>query len=554
MILKYWKEAGFSMKKVVMKTSLYRSGLSILAVVLLSGCAKLGPDFGGISNPPLPEEWKRNTHKKDPSITKWWRTFHDPTLNTLVNKAYAQNLDIKSAGLRIAQARAALGISQGLAFPQVQTVSGQASSTRTGLGDVATAGVNFDMGWEMDIWGKYARGIESSEAQLYASVASYDNIMVSVIAEVSRHYINYRTAEERLVYAHRNVVIQERVTKMTEIQFNSGNVSELDMQQARTQLYNTRTSIPVIELTKVQARNALALLLGTDEKHIERLMKKNHAHIYNNSNKFIGQNKGIIQIKEGKNGLTDVNLVPKPKLNPYYKIDANLLTRRPDIKAAEYIVHSNSALIGAKTAELYPSISLFGNIGYNTNNQTGSWLSGTDPLGVTIGPSFSWNIFNYGRIKNQIRLQDALFEESLVNYNKSVLSAVSEVSNALNGYVLTRKQQIENEKAVEATIRAFNISVVQYNDGLVNYQRLLTTVEKLTSTQDRFANIKGSVALNAIALYKALGGGWQISRGRSYISRETAEKMKKRTDWGKYLDPEMTRIPKGFYKGFHDGK
>ncbi|BAF72296.1 TolC family protein [Sulfurovum sp. NBC37-1] len=538
----------FKMKRDSMRKPLYRTGLSLLALLVLSGCAKLGPDFGGIANPPVPKKWKQNTNHKDPSVTHWWRTFHDPTLNTLVNKAYAQNLDIKSAGLRIAQARAALGISQGLAFPQLQTVSGQATSTRTGLADVATAGVNFDMGWEMDIWGKYARGIESSEAQLYASVASYDNIMVSVIAEVARNYINYRTAQERLIYAHRNVVIQERVTKMTEIQFNSGNVSELDMQQARTQLYNTRTSIPAIELNKVKARNALALLLGTDAAHVEKLLKQKDASLYNNSNKFIGQHKGIVQVKEeGHNGLTGVNLVPKPKLNPRYRIDANLLTRRPDIKAAEYQVHANSALIGAKMADLYPSITLFGNIGYNTNNQSGSWLNGTTPLGVTVGPSFSWNIFNYGRIKNQIRLQDAKFEESLVKYNKSVLSAVSEVSNALNGYVLTRKQQVENQKAVEATIRAFNISVVQYNDGLVNYQRLLTTVEKLTSTQDRFASIKGNVALNAIALYKSLGGGWQISRGKSYISRETAEKMKKRTDWGKYLDPEMTRLPKGFY-------
>ena len=518
------------------------------SLLIFSGCAKLGPDFTGISNPPVPKAWKSNhTDPKNASVVKWWRTFHDPTLNRLVEKAYAQNLDIKSAGLRIAQARAALGISQGLAFPQVQTLSGQASATRTGLGDVATAGLNFDMGWEMDIWGKYARGIEASEATLYASVASYDNIMVSVIAEVARNYIDYRTAQERLTYAKRNVVIQERVTKMTEIQFNSGNVSELDMQQARTQLYNTRTSIPAIELTKVQARNALALLLSTDAGQIEHMLDVGNAKHYEAANAFIAQSKGIIQIKEKAKGLIGIDLIPKAGLNPYYKIDANLLTQRPDLKVAEYNVHANAARIGATMAELYPSFSLFGNIGYNTSNKTGSWLSGSNALGVTIGPSFSWNIFNYGRIKNQIRLQDAIFEESLVNYNKQVLSAVQEVSNALNGYVLTRKQHIENKKAVEATIRAFNISVVQYNDGLVNYQRLLTTVEKLTSTQDRFASIKGNMALSAVSLYKALGGGWQISRGKAYISKEMAAKMKARTDWGHYLDDGMTRLPKGFY-------
>jgi len=519
--------------------------LSLLAALLLSGCAELGPDFTGISNPPVPKAWKKQ-HNSDRSVTQWWKTFHDPTLNTLVKKAYAENLDIKSAGLRIAQARAALGISQGLAFPQVQQLSGQATSTHTGLGDAASAGLSFDMGWEMDIWGKYARGIESSEAQLYASVASYDNIIVSVIAEVARNYINYRTAQERLTYAKRNVVIQERVTKMTEIQFNSGNVSELDMQQARTQLYNTRTSIPAIEVTKVNAKNALAVLLSTEAANVEQMLNRGSDKHYDSANKYIAQHKGIVQIKEQQNGLVGVDYIPHARLNPYYRIDANLLTKRPDIKVAEYKVRSESARIGAAEAALYPSITLFGNIGYNSNNQRGTWISGSDALGVTVGPSFSWNIFQYGRIKNQIRLQDAVFEESLVNYNKQVLLAVADVSNALQGYVLAKKQHSENTKAVEATIRAFNISVVQYNDGLVNYQRLLTTVEKLTSTQDRYASIKGNMALNAVALYKALGGGWQMSRGKAYISQETAEQMKKRTDWGKFLDPEMTRIPKGF--------
>ncbi len=541
------------MKRNTIIYTMQKWGLSSLTLLLLSGCAKLGPDFRGVTHPPLPKTW---SHKnKQASTIEWWKTFHDPTLNSLVKQAYTQNLDIKSAGLRIAQSRAALGISQGLVFPQLQALSGQASSTRTGLGDVASAGINFDMGWEMDIWGKYARNMESSKAQLYASIASYDNIMVSVISEVARNYINYRTAQERLIYAKRNVVIQERVTKMTEIQFNSGNVSELDMQQARTQLFNTRTSIPAVELSRINARNALALLLATDAATIEGLLQKGNANNFTSMSKYIAEHKGIVQIKAKKKGLVEINLIPKARLNPYYKIDANLLTKRPDIKVAEYQVHTNSALIGAKMAELYPSISLFGNIGYNTNNSSGSWLNSSNALGVTVGPSFSWNIFNYGRIKNQIRLQDAKFEESLVNYNKTVLSAVADVSNALDGYILTKKQHTENKKAVEATIRAFNISVVQYNDGLVNYQRLLTTVEKLTSTQDRYASIKGNMALNAIALYKALGGGWQISRGKSYISQEMAEKMKGRTDWGHYLDTDMTKLPKDFYtKGENNGQ
>jgi len=535
-----------SVKNRPFKRQMLKWTLSATTLLMLGGCVKLGPEFQGFGNPPIPKEWSHKGKRNTKAVAQWWRTFNDPILNRLVRKTYAQNLDIKSAGLRIAQARAALGISEGLAFPQAQTLSGSASSSHSRAADVATAGLNFDIGWEMDIWGKYARGIESSAANLYASIASYDDIMVSVISEVARNYINYRTAEERLAYAQRNVTIQERVTRMTEIQFNSGNVSELDMQQARSQLYSTRSLIPSLELSKVKARNALAFLLASDGRTVSKILEAgSKAHNDSISSYISKEKQSTIQLRDSNSDLLNIDLIPQAKLNPYGKIDADLITRRPDIKVAEYLVRSNNALIGSTIAELYPSFSLFGNIGINSNNAAGSWISGANALGVTVGPSFSWNIFQYGRIKNKIRLRDAAFEESLVNYNKKVFSAVEEVSNALNGYVLTKKQQAENRKAVEATIRAFNISAIQYNDGLVSYQRLLTTVEKLTSTQDRYAVIKGNLSLNVILLYKALGGGWQISRGNSYLSAKTAARMKNRVDWGKYLDPDMTRLPKG---------
>lgn len=297
-------------------------------------------------------------------------------------------------------------------------------------------------------------------------------------------------------------------------------------------------------IAKIKSRNAIALLLAMDTKKIDNIL---HTAKSDAIDRYIGtQKRGTIQLKAGTNDLLNVDMIPHARLNPYKRIDANLIKRRPDIQVAEYQVRSNSALIGAQMAQLYPSFSLFGNIGVNSNNASGSWVSASDALGVAIGPSFSWNIFQYDRIKNQVRVQDAVFEESLVTYNKKVLSAISEVSDAVNGYIWTEKQQDENRKAVEATVRAFNISVIQYNDGLVSYQRLLTTVEKLTSTQDRYATIKGNLALNAILLYKALGGGWQISQGKSYLSKETAEQMKNRVDWGDYLDRNMTKLPKGF--------
>ncbi len=400
------------------------------------------------------------------------------------------------------------------------------------------------MAWEMDVWGKYARGIESSEANVYASISSYNDIMVSVISEMARNYINYRTSQERIAYAKRNIVIQERVTRITEIQFNSGNVSELDMQQARSQLYSTRSTLPALELSMIKTRNAMAVLMGISPKEIDKILHS--AEKYNdNMQKYINQEKKYVQVKEDDNGTLNITFIPTAKFDPYTKIDAQLLKNRPDIKVAEYLAHANSAKIGSTLAQLYPSFVLFGNIGINTNNATGSWNSLEDSIGISVGPSFSWNIFQYDRIKNRVRLQDAIFEESLVNYNKKVLLAVSEVSDAINGYRLTDKQQEENKKAVEATVRAFNISMTQYNDGLVSYQRLLSTVESLTRNQDRYAQIKGSLAINIILLYKALGGGWQMSQGDTYISNEMAKKMQQRTDWGNYLDNNMTRLPKG---------
>ena len=286
---------------------LQKIGLSALTIVLLNGCVKLGPDFTGVDSPPLPQNWNKGDKEGSEAIAQWWKTFNDPTLNTLIQKAYAQNLDIQSAGLRILQARAALGISVGLNYPQLQTLSGNAVTTRNNGNNFELANLNFDLGWEMDVWGKYARGIESSQANLYASLSSYNDIMVSVIAEVARNYINYRTAEERMAYAIRNVAIQERVTQMTEVQFNSGNVSELDVQQAKTQLYNTRSAIPSLEISKVKARNAISLLLAMNAYEIDQILKTGRGKYADSTNKYISDEKrGTLQIKEASKDTLNV--------------------------------------------------------------------------------------------------------------------------------------------------------------------------------------------------------------------------------------------------------
>jgi len=511
----------------------------ILFVLFYGGCSQVGPNYVKPTPPSTPSIWDHNLSKSDNNITSWWKNFNDKTLNDLVQKAYDENLDVQSAGLRILQSRASLGISKGLLFPQQQNLSGTVASNQNGGNGFASAGVNFNVGWEMDVWGKYARGIESSEATLYASIASYDDILVSIISEVARNYINYRTSQERKAFALRNIAIQEYVTEMTEVQFNAGNVSELDMQQARTQLYSTQSLLPSYEIAMIQSRNALAILLGTIPEKIEPILKKNSASQMQYLSKEI-----FTDLSRGRKLQSTTTFIPLALLDENISIDANLVLRRPDLQIAELQAKAQSAQIGLSEAELYPHFSLFGTIGLNTNNASGSWVSLGDMIGISMGPSFSWDIFQYDRIKNQVRIQDALFQESLTSYNKKVLVAIGEVSNALNGYKYSKIQASYNKNAIDASTRAFNISMTQYNNGLVTYQRLLSSVENLTRSEDKYAVIQGSIANYIVSLYKALGGGYELGRNRSYISKEIVDTMKQRSDWGEYLDNNNTLMPK----------
>ena len=504
-----------------------------LGLLLLVGCTKVGPEYIKPNEVVLPETWSKSLSKSDHNITSWWKQFNDETLDLLVEKTYEQNLDLRSAGLRILQARASLGVSEGLIYPQQQSVSANIASVRTNGNTLAASSISFDMGWEMDVWGKYARGIEASEAGLYASIASYDDILVRVIAEVARNYINYQTAQERIGYAKRNIIIQEKIVEITKIQFNSGNVSGLDMYQARTQLYTTKSVLPSLELSKIKSRNAIAILLGVLPQDVEHILNKTERSTKKYSSKDI--------FKELKASLENHNYnttsyIPMMALDKTIEIDADLVRRRPDIRVAELQTISQNARIGMAQADLYPHFSLFGSIGYNNQSASGVHLSASDAISITAGPSFSWNIFQYGRIKNQVRLQDALFQESLINYNKKVLLAVQEVSNALNSYTLSQEQLELNAQAIEATVKSFNISITQYNDGLVGYQRLLTSVQNLTRNEDQYAQIQGNVANHLVSLYKALGGGWKIASGKSYLHLDDIKQMKGRSDWGEYFD------------------
>jgi outer membrane protein TolC len=527
-----------------MKVKPFRPAIARTAIALLlataTGCTLLGPNFVTQQPAELPTSWQQGDSEQSYQNTRlWWMQFEDPMLNQLVDLAHQQNLNLESAGLQIVQARAALGFSDGLQYPQSQSVSGNGVYGYQNESDYTSVNLGFDMGWEMDIWGKYARGIETSEANLYASMASYDQVMISITAEVVRNYINYRTFQERIFLSQQNIKIQQRVTEITQIQFESGDASELDVQQSKTQLYATLAVLPGLEIAQIKARNALAALLGMLPEQVEKLLQNSQQQLTLDQHEI-----RIAATTESNTRAVDnydaFSIIPSiATMNT--KIDASLLSRRPDVQIAQMQAKAQSAKIGAAEAALYPSFTLFGSIGIGQTVADGGSYSLSDSVYANVGPAFNWNILQYGRIKNQIRVEDAAFQASLTNYNQTVLDAIVEVDNAVEAYQRLNQQSEYSRASVQASVRAFNISMRQYENGLVTYQRLLSTVEKMTRNEDNYAQIKGNIAGQVVQIYKALGGGWELDSGRSLLRDQTIEQMNQRTDWGNMLSQPVDR-------------
>ncbi len=504
-------------------------------IFLATGCTMVGPDFVK-PEAPVKKEWIEAGNaqiKTEASDYKnWWAVFNDPVLNNLVEAAYRQNLPLQISGLRIVQARAQLGVVVGNLYPQLQQGRGAAEYSKISENSPNTLNaddsfwqynVGFDAAWELDIWGKYRRAVESGVANLETAIASYDDVLVSLTAEVARTYVVVRTFEERLEIARQNVAIQKRSLEIAEVRFDAGAVTELDVTQARSLLRNTEASIPRFEAGIRQAKNALAILLG----------------------KLPGEIDDII---------SGTRLIPKVPPEVVVDIPAELMRRRPDIQLVEYQIAAQTPLIGVSKAELFPAFQLFGSIGLASSNAKNTKSGGpdgssfsdlfeSDSLEFFGGPSFSWNLFNYGRIKNRVRTEDALLQQLIVNYQDTVLRAHREVEDSMVGFLRKQQEASYLLDSVKASQRSVDLSMLQYREGLVDYQRVLDTQRFLTDQQDSWTATRGEVILNLVALYKALGGGWQIRQGQDFVSRENIEEMQKRSDWGDLLMPEAVETP-----------
>ncbi|HSC76108.1 MAG TPA: TolC family protein [Pseudomonadales bacterium] len=500
--------------------------LVLLVVSLASAsCTPVGPDFTrptvswlkGWFSSSLPAA---NTVAKpaQQTLDQWWLYFHDPVLDALVAEAQHQNTDVRTAGLRILEARAQLGIAGSGLYPQVQQLSGdylRSGRTQSEGPDTSqwSYRTGFDIAWELDFWGKFRRGIEAADANYFASIASYDNVQVLVASQCASLYSTIRTLELRLRIAHENAALQQRSLQITESLFKSGNESELDVQQARTQYLSTLATIPELEGSMRQAQNALSVLLARPPGPLPEMQA--------------GREK-----------------IPTADLAVIVDMPASLLLRRPDVRSAEMLLAAQSALIGVSEADLYPSIGLIGSVGLSANSHNWSAHS-TD---WAIGPALSWNVFDWGRLENQVLVEDARFQQLYEQYQGTVLRAARELDDAAVSFATGRLQIDILRDSVQAARRSNDIATIQYREGLVDFQRVLDAQRSLFSQQERLVNAQGSATQSLIAVYKAAGGGWQAMRKQPIVSEKTRAVMEERNDWNTLPEaplppPETVTVP-----------
>ena len=480
----------------------------------------VSPSFGEGADPRLSAE---STNYRD-----WWKAFNDPVLDRLIARAYRDNLTLQQAGVRGLQARAQLGIQVGEIFPQSQQAVGSVQYNRTsdrastaaffkGGGGIeyAQSTIGAQASWELDFWGRIRRNIQSADASLLATLADYDNTLVTLTADVANNYIALRTAEERIRIALENIDIQEQTLKIVEARFTYGTVTQLDVEQARTVLFNTRATLPVFETQRRQARDALAVLLGMAPNDLGDL-------------------------------LDGPSAIPVSPPEVIVGMPADLLRRRPDIRSAELQAVAQSAQIGVAKGELLPAFSLIGNLVFLSTDLGTFRLSDMFRWGsrqVQIGPSVQWNILNYGQITNNVRVQDARFQQRLLAYRQTVLAAQQDVEDNLASFLRNQDRADLLAKSVTSSRSAVDLAVLQYREGVTDFTTVLTTQQTLLTQQDNLASTLGNISTSLVGVYRALGGGWEIREGEDIVPAEIKAEMRQRTNWGRLLTPTTYNLP-----------
>ena len=352
-------------------------------------------------------------------------------------------------------------------------------------------------------WGQFAH------AAYLASIATYDQVLVTLLGDVAATYIGIRTTEALIAVARDNVRKQEDALKIARAKYQGGSTSELDVFQATSVLEATRSAIPQLEIQLQQGRDALCVLLGIPPQPLNRLLAKSRG-------------------------------IPTPPYTIAVGIPADLLRRRPDIRAAELAALAQSEQIGIAETQLYPAISISGTFGAAASTANGHNLGQIfKSTGVTYaaGPSFQWNILNYGQITNNVRLQDATLQQLLVDYQNAVLVAQQQVDDGIAAFRLSRSQAEDLRRSVVAANGTLKVATEQYDAGATNFTTVLVAEQNLFQYESNLATARANVSLGATAIYRALGGGWQIREDSNFVTAATRYQMRARTNWGNLLPP-----------------
>lgn len=429
-------------------------------------------------------------------VVAWWRLFSDETLESLVQRAVASNKDLKLAEARIREARAARGIVAADAYPGVDvggsyTRSRGSGSVRTSDGQVTGSEnggsrsrqtqdlfeIGFDAGWEIDLFGRVRRSVEAAEADIQTSEENRRDVLVSLLAEVARSYIQLRGDQRRVAIAVSNLKSQQKTLELTVGRYEAGLSSELDVAQARAQLATTEARVPELESSARQSIHRLGILLGMEPAAL------------------------LAELGEEKPIPVGPDEVP-------VGLPSDLLRRRADVRRAERELAAATARVGVATADLFPRFSLTG-------------VAGQDAVGLVdvalpsntfwrVGPSVRWPLFDAGKIRANIQVQDARQEQALVRYEQAVLNSLKDVEDALVAYSKEHVSRNALLQAVEAGRKALDISTELYSRGLVDFLNVLINQRALDATQDQLAQSEQALSTKLVALFKALGGGWDV--------------------------------------------
>jgi len=494
--------------------------ITLIITLFLSSCM-VGPDYKEPGKR-VADHWLNTSAYRYASVTEtpaktenWWNIFYDPTLTALIKKGYQNNLTAQIAGVRILKARAQLAQAVGELYPQQQVLVGDYTYNRIGGGslqnilppDFLTSSLGFSANWEIDFWGKYRRAIQGNNASFLASIAAYDYALVTLVSDIASTYVGIRTYEALIKTTKSNIRLQAESLKIARSRFNAGQTSMLDVQQAQTELSQTKAKLPSYVNKLRQAKDKLAVLLGLAPCEVDKMVKPSYG-------------------------------IPKAPKRVEVGIPIETLAQRPDIFQSRLEAVAKSSAIGVAKANLFPALSLAGTFTFSGNNIGISSISDMfrwQNRAISAGPSITWPILNYGQITNEVRMYDAAFQEALLKYQNRVLLAQQEVQDNISSYIEAKNTVRDLNTANRSAVQSSKLALIRYKEGESSYTTVLDVERQQLQVQTSLIKAQGNISQAVVELYRSLGGGWQIRKGNDILPQHIKCEMASRTNWGNLL-------------------